>query len=85
MDRRPVFDPDSDYNRDLAEGIRQARVPTQARFCIAEDADTAGGICGRPSSPADPNGGCVRHPTTKGTLDDNDNGTVVLQGSLVRR
>jgi hypothetical protein len=87
MDKRPVFDPDSDYSRDLAEGIRQARIPRQARFCIAEDAGTAGGICGRPSSPADPNGGCVNHPTVKGPPDDNNDGsdgkTVVLQGDVV--
>ena len=65
IQRRPVFDPDADYSRDLAEGIRQARVPRQAHFCIAEDADAAGGICGRPSSPANPNGGCVKHPAVR--------------------
>ena len=65
MQRRPVFDPDADYSRDLAEGIRQAMVPRQAHFCIAEDADAAGGICGRPSSPANPNGGCVKHPAVR--------------------
>jgi len=59
MRKRPAFDPDAEYSRDLAEGVRQARVPRDAHFCIAEDADTAGGICGRPSSPADPGGGCV--------------------------
>ena len=63
MPHRPTFDPEDAYSRDLAAGIRQARIPRQARFCIAEDADTAGGICGRPSSPADPGAGCVKHPT----------------------
>jgi hypothetical protein len=64
MRRRPLFDPASDYSRDLAESIMQARIPQQAHFCIAVDADGAGGICGRPSSPADPGNGCVKHPTT---------------------
>ncbi len=85
MQKRPIFDPDSGYSRDLTEGIRLARIPKEARFCIAEDEGSAGGICGRPSSPADPGGGCVKHPTTKGTPDDNANGTVVLQGNPVRR
>jgi hypothetical protein len=82
MRNRPVFDPDSDYGRDLRVGIRQARVPKEARFCISDDADSPGGICGRPSSPADSNGGCVKHPTVKGGPDDN--GSVVLPGRLFK-
>lgn len=45
MQERPVFNPDADYSRDLAAGIRQARVPRKERFCLAEDADSPGGIC----------------------------------------
>jgi hypothetical protein len=66
--RRPAFDPDADYSRDLAEGVKLARIPKEDRFCLAEN--RAGGICGRPSSPADANGGCVEHPATKGNSDD---------------
>lgn len=83
MNGRPAFDRDADYSRDLLAGIEHARIPRQALFCLAEDASGFGGICGRPSSPADPDGGCVNHPAAKGYPDDS-NGTL-LQENPVRR
>ncbi len=62
MRNRPDFDPGEPYNADLAEGIRQARAAREDRFCLADDPDNPAGICLRPSSPADPDRGCARHP-----------------------